>query len=58
MVGIVIYGIPRNTRYFIWDVSNADMEDMFYSTGNFNYDLSDWDVSNVTNMEKMFELRF
>ena len=40
-----------------WDVSNVtDMEDMFYSTGNFNYDLSDWDVSNVTNMEKMFEL--
>ena len=27
---------------------------MFSGCSNFNCDLSDWDVSNVTNMERMF----
>ena len=30
------------------------MENMFDRTSSFNKDISDWDVSNVTNMQGMF----
>lgn len=32
----------------------TDMSEMFFQSGDFNGDLSGWDVSNVTNMNKMF----
>ena len=28
---------------------------MFYGTNDFNGDISDWDVSSVTDMESMFD---
>jgi surface protein len=38
-----------------WNVSGIqDMSDLFKSKGKFNVSLTDWDVSNVTNMEGMF----
>ena len=30
------------------------MYSVFYCCENFNYDLSNWDVSNVNNMKDMF----
>lgn len=32
----------------------TDMEDIFGGAGDFNEDISHWDVSNVTNMKEMF----
>ena len=32
----------------------TDMDKMFYDIDTFNYELSDWDVSRVTNMCGMF----
>ena len=29
---------------------------MFYTNNNFNQQIRDWDVSNVTNMRDMFQL--
>jgi len=41
-----------------WNVSGVkDMSELFYSDSKrrfFNQDISDWDVSNVTNFKKMF----
>ena len=38
-----------------WNTSSAAvMANMFYGATNFDQNLSVWDVSNVTNMEKMF----
>jgi surface protein len=33
----------------------TSMEDLFYQNSLFSQDISSWDVSNVTNMSKMFE---
>src|SRR5690606_9503259 len=32
----------------------TDMNQLFYQKGNFNQDISSWDVGNVTNMSYMF----
>jgi len=36
------------------DVFMTDMREMFYFATNFNQPLNNWDVSSVTNMDRMF----
>ena len=60
---IAIKGYPDNINIYgdckYWDISGVeDMSEMFseiFSEGEFDGDISNWDVSNVTNMNCMFD---
>ena len=50
----LFYGCTNFVDISVWDVSVIDMSRMFDTASNFNQDISNWDVSNVTNISGMF----